>query len=144
MKLSFGILDDLEFAYGPIHLELHSLDQLEALIDQIVKGLKCEPKCGEWCYGNCKDVSGYFYSKYYKLHKAEILDDLIKDKYCVWNRFQKYYVIAFAIDYTRFEIYSKDCDKKVIEWGEGQGPIKGVIQNENYNENPVVTLLRNM
>jgi len=38
--------------------------------------------------------------------------------YWVWNRFEKYYVVAFALDFTRFEVYSKDCDKQLIKWRE--------------------------
>lgn len=71
-----------------------------------------------------------------------MIDDLLSKGYSVWNLFQKYYVIAWAIDYTRFEIYSEDCED-VIEWGEGKsGGIKGIIENEDYNENPVITTMK--
>ena len=60
-------------------------------------------------------------------------------------RFNKYYVICFAINYTRFEVFSKDCDKKLIKWRDDDqnDPIKGIIRDDNYNENPVISMLRN-
>lgn len=144
MKLSFGITDDLKFAYGPVHFEFESWDQLANVVDKVIDGLKCKSKCREWCEGCCGDPSGYFVAEYYKAYRSDIIAGLIENKYWVWNRFEKYYVIAFAIDYTRFEIFSRDCSKKVIEWGEGEGPLKGIITNENYNENPIITLLRKL
>jgi hypothetical protein len=71
-----------------------------------------------------------------------IANILLKKNYFVKNRYNKYYVVAFALNYTRFEIFSKDCDKQLIDWEEGEGEIKGVINDLNYNENPVVTLLK--
>lgn len=40
---------------------------------------------------------------------------LLTNKFAVINRVEKYYVITFAINGTRFEIYSKDCDKELID-----------------------------
>ncbi|MFS8160395.1 MAG: hypothetical protein ACMG6E_09370, partial [Candidatus Roizmanbacteria bacterium] len=87
--------------------------------------------------------SGYFYKKYMSL--SDITNDLLNDGYYVWNRFEKYYVIAFALDYVRFEIYSKDCDKILIKWRENDAtdPIKGIIKGE-YNQNPVITLVKSL
>jgi hypothetical protein len=42
-----------------------------------------------------------------------------KDRYVVYNRVEKYYVMAFALDYTRCEVFSKDYYKELIKWREG-------------------------
>jgi len=36
--------------------------------------------------------------------------------YYVANQYNKYYVYAYSIDYVRFEIYSKQCSRTVIDW----------------------------
>jgi len=41
---------------------------------------------------------------------------LIEDKYNVLNAYEKYYIIAMAIDFTRFEIYNRDYGPWEIEW----------------------------
>ena len=55
-------------------------------------------------------------------------------------------MIAFALDYARFEIFSKDCDKELISWrGDDQDdPVVDTIDNPNYNENPVITLMKRL
>src|SRR5690606_10169688 len=71
---------------------------------------------------------------------AEIANDLLKNEYYVLNLMAKYYVVAFALNFTRLEIYSKDCDKEIISWPTdvdnemtdsiaGEGPIKGIIDD---------------
>ena len=55
-------------------------------------------------------------------------------------------MIAFALDFKRFEIYSKDCDKELIHWHENDDndPIAetGIISDEDYNENPVIQIVQ--
>lgn len=53
--------------------------------------------------------------------------------------------MAFAFDYTRFDVYAKDCPKRLVDWEvDPPGPIatSGVITNPNYNENPVIRLVQ--
>lgn len=135
--LSFCIFDDLSPRSGPITIEYdeNDKDALSAALDKIVK---------PYLEGESIDPSEYYFTKDYD--KNDVLNDLMKDKYYVWNRYEKYYVIAFAINYTRFEIFSKDCDKELIEWRENDedDEIKGVITKEDYNENPVVSLMKRL
>ena len=58
----------------------------------------------------------YYWKDYMREYRDEIVDSLMKRGYWVWNRYEKYYVVAFALDFTKFEVYSKDCDKRLIEW----------------------------
>lgn len=54
--------------------------------------------------------SGYFdreFYDYYSEYLTMIAEELQNDSYYVKNLYNKYYVIAFALNYTRFEIYSK-------------------------------------
>src|ERR1700722_4382478 len=103
--LSFCIFDDLQPAYGPIHVQFQekSYKVLTKIVDNIIR--ECT-----------NDPSGYYVNKHHSTD--EVVATLISDDYYVINRYQKYYVIAFAINYTRFEIYSKDCDKELIQWRE--------------------------
>lgn len=73
-----------------------------------------------------------------------IINDLYNQHYWVWNRYQKYYIWAFALDYTRFEIYDKEFDKELIKWrrDDQNDPITGLLPAENYNINPVVSLIQ--
>lgn len=93
---------------------------------------------GEYC-----DHSGYFFENESRESDiATVMDSLLGDKYYVRNRYQKYYVIAFAIDYTRFHIWSKDYDAELIEWSQ-----KGEIV-DNYDPdhavNPVVKIMNQL
>lgn len=72
-----------------------------------------------------------------------IANELIDNHYYVINRYEKYYVIAFAINFSRFEVFSKDHNKELISWNK-DGPIilSGLITDLNYNENPLDTLIK--
>lgn len=140
--LSFTILNDLRPCYGPVHL---SLSDLEAMT--ILEGVKtlAKPFLGVQ-QTDFLDPSGYFFKSSggfpatYNPHS--ITQTLKRENYCVWNRYEKYYVYAWAIDGARFEVFSKDCDKQLIDWGtEINGEIVSRIMNPQYNENPVVSLL---
>lgn len=50
----------------------------------------------------------------------EIYDDLLTEGYIVYNRVDKYYVFAFALDGARFPVYSKDCEPELINWSDDQ------------------------
>ncbi len=72
------------------------------------------------------------------------IDDLLTNRFTVVNRVEKYYVLAFAINGTRFEVYSKDCLKKLIEWGDtvptGNISDIGFIDIKNEEENGVQSI----
>lgn len=95
------------------------------------------------------DISGYYFKNSYvpeTFNPREIARSLWKENYYVINRFEKYYVIAFALDFTRFEVYSKDCDKELIKWRENDenDPVIGLIEDPEYNMNPVIRLMREL
>ena len=60
---------------------------------------------------------GYFFSDEDLYYDKEIVLNNLKTKgYYVANQYNKYYVYAYSIDYVRFEIYSKQCSRTVIDW----------------------------
>ncbi len=78
-------------------------------------------------------------------YHRDIAVSLLENRYWCRNRFEKYYVPAFALDYTRFEVFSKDCEKELISWRPGQddqAPMVNQITNPDYNENPVISLMK--
>ena len=160
--LSFVILDDLrpgpEYGYGPIHIPIENIKTktLESAVNEIAKPflkyiarryhLELAEKYSLKDELDEKlDPTGYFFETDFDIE--EIVNSLIEKEYYCLNRYCKYYVVAFALNYARFEVFSKDCDKELIKWNEGemmQGPIVNRIQSENYNENPVVSLLKKL
>jgi hypothetical protein len=144
--LSFSILDDCEHEYGPINISIpdKNISTIETAIKSILNDL----------YKSNEDPSGYYarFDSYYKKkffpteHEInEIAQDLSDCGYYVINRFEKYYVIAYALDFTRFEIFSKDCDKELIIWPDSpNGKVIGLITDPDYNENPVIKLMNSL
>lgn len=131
--LSFLILDDMRdgqnegSGYGPIHIKLQDLtkDAILAGVERLAapflnciarrKTLDvCEEAYYEILSDEEDDPSYYFFSSYFDA--KEIVNCLLEDKYFCWNNFQKYYVIAFAIDYNRFAVFSKDCKTRLVKW----------------------------
>ncbi len=146
--LSFAIFDDLFPLYGPIHVSIKDLSWLE--INKSV----CEI-ASPFQSKQIKDPITYYFGTSYgygpDFNQVDIVNNLHQDGYFVKNRYNKYYVVAWSIDYTRFEIFSKDKDKILVSWrseddkeDEKQGQIKGIINNENYNENPVITFMKEL
>nr|AEX62245.1 hypothetical protein mv_L40 [Moumouvirus Monve] len=73
--------------------------------------------------GRCSDRTGYFFDK--KTMKKDIkyiLGELKNKNYCTFNGFEKYYVVAFSLNYTKFYIWSKDCSPVIIGWSQ-DGPL---------------------
>jgi hypothetical protein len=75
-----------------------------------------------------------------------VLDELLENKYDVWNRVEKYYVIAFAFNGARFPVYSKGYEPELIEWNNNQNgdiitPLKDV--DSDWNVNPVIKAVMN-
>ena len=92
----------------------------------------------------------------------DVAETLLEDGYFVRNRVEKYYVIAFSLDFTTFSVYSKDCDPRPIDWKEvpeddsdgdepevrekievRNGDFKGPLLNEDDNVNPVIAAVKN-
>ena len=129
--LSFGVLDDCQFMEGyPEQYTFTNVDELEAILDNI-------------------DIPTWLHID---LELDVVARSLDQNKYYVINRVEKYYVVAFAINYTQFEIFSKDVDKQLIDWEISENDkkkwnpivIHQIDDDDDYNENPVVTLLREL
>lgn len=129
VTISFTILRSLKHSY------YSSEEDMKKEILEFVKDMKI-------IYHDLHDRSNFAWDNE---DTDGIVDELLEDKYSVVNRVEKYYVVAFAINGTRFDVYSKDCDKELINWGDQipEGPVAadGIIKSKNYNENPVVALL---
>ena len=142
--LSFCILDDLRPYYGPIHYDFDGSNDPGELMSAIISVLakfSCDNNHGDdYC------IDSYIYKFVNDLEYDIIKRCLLDDDYLVYNRVEKYYVVAFAIDFTRFEVFSKDCDKEIISWHQDDknDHIKGIITDPNYNENPIVRMLKKL
>ena len=84
-----------------------------------------------------------------------ILSQLLEYYHCVFNRHQKYYIIAIAIDFEPFQIWSKDCDAQIIKWSpideQSQLIIDYKLNNKvikpppkDYDVNPVIKYMENL
>lgn len=59
----------------------------------------------------------YFFDKHSMEKDIDFIERQLKiNEFCVFNKFEKYYVYAFSIDYTRFYVWSKNMQPKVISW----------------------------
>jgi hypothetical protein len=131
--LSFLILDDMHDGqnggpgYGPIHIKIRDLSKdailagMQTLAAPFLKYIarKKTIDVSDEAYHMIlsdeeDDPSDYFFSSYYD--DKDVVKCLFEDKYFCWNRFQKYYVIAYAIDYNRFAVFSKDCKTRLVKW----------------------------
>jgi len=157
--LSYGYLDNLYFVERK-DFELLNLER--KTIELVIKNLYKNKEYGGFKYSIDSYLNSLFASTV-ELDIKEVVDNLYNDGFHVWNRLNKYYVVAFAINYNRFDIYSKDCDKKLIEWEDldssgddtdksddscdsdnkkkKNGKIVYQINDENYNVNPVITFV---
>lgn len=128
--LSFTYLNDLRPSFGPKHWTIKG----EPTYDNILNFLK--------------KIEGIFktYVNWYGVTSFDVFgvaSDLSREGYYVWNRYEKYYVIAFAINYKRFNVYSRDYDAELITWRDNDycDEIVDDDSDEDYNVNPVVKLL---
>lgn len=140
--VSFGVLDDCTWkdrTNGPFHREITDLKNLaKTLREMIVYAIHQR-------YGENWDSD----DELCDIDVDYVAEKLIDENYFVYNRVNKYYVVAFALDYTRFEIYSKDCDKQLINWQVDNEKAKNAkivhqIEDPDYNENPVITTLKSL
>jgi len=149
VPISFAMLAGTSEIYRIDDKIIKTKENIEKFIDKVIKFF-CE-KDPENEYKN-NDPSFFFVNHYnnqtlydYKDTINSMTSSLMEKEYYVRNRVSKYYVIAFAINYTRFEIYSKDCDKELISWNnDNNGPIKGIINDLDYNVNPVIKLIKSL
>lgn len=143
--LSFTVLRELYPIVGPIHKSINDLSEasIRSAVREVVSYYRTHDERDDPSYYftyNNPAFTGYL------AHYDEdgIVQHLMQDKYCGVNRYNKYYVIAFAIDFLRFEVFSKDCDKKRIKWRKDDSgdPVIHNITCKNYNENPVIRLMK--
>lgn len=154
--ISFVLLDDLSPSVGPIHRAIkYNKEEIITFIKEIenlfyknseVRDMKFDERI-KYCEQHNKrgDSSRFFNENLTDDERDGIAEELLNNQYYVRNRVEKYYVIAFAINYTCFDVYSKDCDKELVSWGDDKvGEIKGIITDPHYNENPVIKLLSSL
>lgn len=142
--VSFGILNDLVFTHKKIRT-FNTKDELVLIMKE---------------FWNILLNESYLYWDYCK-YSDEYTDKLLKYNTLCWNRVEKYYVVCFAINFEIFNIWSKDCDARVIDWTQeyeyennfdnltfpmqqlALEKAKKTIQNppEDYNLNPVIKLI---
>ena len=100
--LCFGILDDLSFSEKKI--------------------IKCDSKISlEKAFKACWE-SLFFHSYLYWRYRSHPiswkseLNELMNEKYSVWNQVEKYYVVCFGLNFETFDIWSRDCPSQTIAW----------------------------
>jgi hypothetical protein len=138
LTLSFVILNDLRHMFEPV------VQETNGTLEEAVAFLQRAPDlvASHLGYTINDHVCGWQSAQQVETNAQSLLED----KYLVYNRVSKYYVLAFAVNWARFDVYSKDCDKKLMTWRDNDenDPIVDRIVGEDYRENPVVTLLKNL
>jgi hypothetical protein len=169
--ISYVMLNDLKPIYSPIHKRiLFDKNSIKKFILEIASMYQPEfsgdiVELKEWRkkYPNWKDDSSYYFTGYKgysspfnENHAENISKRLIKNRYHVVNRINKYYVVAFSINYSLFYVYSKDYNPEIIDWNFGDKWIEDDVKIEKVkngefrgeiltdNENPVITLMSNL
>lgn len=148
--LSFTVLDHLYPLIGPIHKNIKDLSEasIRSAVREVVSYYLTHDEDNDPSYYFSQDNKWGWGSPYRgvlaRYEEDGIVQHLMHDNYCSVNRYNKYYVIAFAIDFLRFEVFSKDCDKKRIKWrrDDSSDPVIHNITCKNYNENPVIRLMK--
>lgn len=105
--INFVILENLKPCYGPIEIT-SSYDDIKNELYNLIDVFKKIP-----------DKSGYFDTDFFnnaETYISHIEYSLKQHNYFVRNGYNKYYVIAFALNYTRFEVFSKGHNKQLIKW----------------------------
>lgn len=122
--LSFVILDNMQVYSGPYHTKFDVLtsDIIKSLIRRYSDTI-ADDNDDPTYISRRKCTCHNFISKCGSIYAHpelvdEVCDVLKNDSYYVINRLNKYYVVAFAINYARFRIWSKDCQVDIIDWEE--------------------------
>jgi len=131
-SLSYAYFDGVSNAISnkPYHIEFEASNRSEMrnklgkIIDSMYKKM-CEYEI-ELELNNGQELEKWRgptnFDDYWKIYmsesdnKKDIIDGLMDRGYWVWNYYQKWYIVAFSLDYTRFNVVAKDCDKKLIKW----------------------------
>lgn len=112
--LSFAFFDDLEEIVR-FDVPINGLNKssikvgLDTIRNKVIDGnyrTRCWYKGYKWCENYVTDPS---------YNESDVLDKLMDNDYYVVISFEKYYAVAYAINYKRFYIYSKDQEIKVID-----------------------------
>ena len=136
--LSFAIIDDLrqfdeDWGYGPIHVRIPDTrrETIRKAIEEIAKPFKkyIERRKNLTFDERCElqnvpdeeiDPTMYYFAMYFDGPEDDDINeavDKLHDKgWHHWNFFEKYYVIAYAIDYKTFRICSKGNKPTLIQW----------------------------
>ena len=122
--LTFAFFDDCSMEYE-IEYKWKTIDEMKLYAGYIFEELK--------------DRVYWFSDHYYS--PEEIISDLLNSKYHVRNRYEKYYVLAFAIDHAIFPIWSKDCGARNVHWQHGEGEIVNTSIPSDYDVSPVIKLV---
>ncbi len=124
--LSYGYLDNLAHIHAsPWSFRFNSRnkadrdEKIKRLMEVIFKRAIMKPIMNH--EQKSKDMSLSFpthWETQVEPHKDEIIKSLCEQGHWVYNDYDKNYVIAFAINFAEFEVWSKGCDKKLIKWKE--------------------------
>lgn len=81
------------------------------LVDTVisVNKLYCEYDCGDY-------FTNYFFKDSDEIVNR-VVSDLVSYGFSNHNQINKYYAYAFAVDFVRFDHYSKMCYKQMVDWG---------------------------
>ena len=132
MTISFSILDNCKHTYGPIHKFVNSEINYTTVLEIVTNILSN--------FSKTDDPSSYYYKLINEDEIEKITWNLIFQNYYVINEFNRYYVIAFALNFTRFEIFSKDCATQLITWRLNDK--KNIIIDDNSTLNSVIESLK--
>ena len=134
--LSFVILDDLTPAYGPVHVPIEEKNVGKAISEAVAELVDRRSVDPTSYY-----IHGWEAQGIPARHNPGEVEKCLRERgyYCL-NRYEKYYVVAFALDYKRFEVFSKDCSKELIKWrvDDADDPVVGRVSDPEYNLNPVI------
>lgn len=129
--ISFAVLDDLKFVASE-RLPFEKEEEEKEIVIRWFQRLQTDDYnylyfCGSWDHD-------------------KMFKNLWKNRYLVFNRVKKYYVVAFAIDDVTFHVYSKDFEAQVIDWSSyythiNDGSYVGTVPPEDYQVSPIIKLI---
>src|SRR5436190_4802716 len=113
--LSFLSIDDFRhYKQTSINIDDLSKDTIRKGLEKIIQQILVDTSLNQshWFRKSLQN------KKYYSGRIDTITFYLNYHGHFVLNNFDKYYVIAFAIDYNRFNVYSRDHEKELFDWGQ--------------------------